>query len=423
MLGFRSTVRTLFLTFLIASVGYGTPQETTKPATSAEQRAVQWRQDVEHICENFVRLHRDAFRFANKKVFERERNSLLQEIPKLSDDQVMIRLAALFTPMRDAHSGVHLQPGQFTSLPIGVAHLSDGFYLLRVPHDQPELLESKIEGVGGKSIQEMLAAFSTVIPHENEIGVANGAGHLLARPTVLHAIGLSDRSDAAEYALRLPNGQKREVTFKLKNDGEKTRSVTVQRTGKWLAESATGNYWYRVLPDHNAIYVGYLACAEQQGYPFQKFASEVLEEIEKQQLEKLIIDIRFNGGGSELVAQPLFRALESHPRLKKGQLFVLIGNKTFSSAKGAALQLRSKTDAILVGSPIPQCPNSFGEVRKFKSPNFGIPVYYSTKFFIKLPGADDQDRISPDLLVPTTITDWKTGHDPVLEAALNYSSQ
>ena len=61
-------------------------------------------------------------------------------------------------------------------------------------------------------------------------------------------------------------------------------------------------------------------------------------------------------------------------------------------------------------------PNSNAEVRTFRSPNSGLSVSYSTKFFRML--AEDPPSVAPDVLVELESEDHFGARDPVLQRAL-----
>jgi len=106
---------------------------------------------------------------------------------------------------------------------------------------------------------------------------------------------------------------------------------------------------------------------------------------------------------------------------RRGHLFVLIGNLTFSAAMSNSAHFRQKTAAILVGEPIGERPNSYQENRELSLPNSHIVISYSTRFYKFVPdGAEN--RVRPDIDVETTWEDVRAGRDPVLQRALHYVS-
>jgi hypothetical protein len=73
-----------------------------------------------------------------------------------------------------------------------------------------------------------------------------------------------------------------------------------------------------------------------------------------------------------------------------------------------------------VGEPTGGRPNHYGEVRHLTLPRTGWQISYSTKYFTTDLVKGDPDSLVPDLPAPYPAADWFAGHDPVLDAALNY---
>jgi hypothetical protein len=103
---------------------------------------------------------------------------------------------------------------------------------------------------------------------------------------------------------------------------------------------------------------------------------------------------------------------------KKGHLFVLIGPYTFSAGMSNAAQFRSETNAILVGEPIGEKPNSYQESREMRLPNSQWVVRYSTKAYKFVSGSENV--VKPDKEIDRSWLEFKAGRDPVLEWVLKY---
>lgn len=129
----------------------------------------------------------------------------------------------------------------------------------------------------------------------------------------------------------------------------------------------------------------------------------------------LVIDLRQNGGGDFTKGRKhLIEPLKRMDRInRKNHLFVLIGNQTFSAAMSNAAHFRQETNAILVGEPIGEKPNSYQENDRVLLPNSHLVLSYSTRFYEFAPSGEN--LIRPDQLVETSWEDFKSGRDPVLE--------
>jgi|SRR5882762_10866047 len=127
------------------------------------------------------------------------------------------------------------------------------------------------------------------------------------------------------------------------------------------------------------------------------------------------LNLRCHHQGLRYLVDPI----RDHSALnRKGHLFVLIGVNTFSAAMSNATQFRAHTEAILVGEPIGETPNSYPEAREMHLPNSQLVVRYSTKYDQFLESGENIVR--PDQEVITSWDDHRAGRDPVLDWALSY---
>ena len=183
-------------------------------------------------------------------------------------------------------------------------------------------------------------------------------------------------------------------------------------------------YWYEYLPDSRALYIQYSKCQDNPKKSFKEFVGDVFRFVDSlhgpDEVERVIVDLRFNSGGDSSVIDPLIEGLQSRPRLTaSGRLYALIGRETFSSGMMAAVQLRRDLYAILMGEPTGSPPNEYGEVKRFTLPNSKIIVRYTTKYFRLLKNSNPE-AVEPDVLIQRSIADFLSGHDQVLEAAIKH---
>jgi C-terminal processing protease CtpA/Prc len=141
------------------------------------------------------------------------------------------------------------------------------------------------------------------------------------------------------------------------------------------------------------------------------------EDIDKHPIKRVVVDLRWNGGGDSRVISPLKKALAARPKLA-GHVYVLIGPNTFSSALDNAMEWKRELRATLVGEPTGGKPGGYyGEVKKLTLPNSKLVVRYTSKYF---GGPPDQDAssLTPDIAAPLTLGDLISGRDPALGAAI-----
>ncbi len=94
---------------------------------------------------------------------------------------------------------------------------------------------------------------------------------------------------------------------------------------------------------------------------------------------------------------------------RKGHLFVLVDQDTFSAAMANFAQFRGYTNALLVGQVIGERPNSYQEPREFFLPNSGLEVRYSTKYYSFVHSSIN--KVVPDKVIVPTWNQFKAaGH-------------
>jgi hypothetical protein len=98
---------------------------------------------------------------------------------------------------------------------------------------------------------------------------------------------------------------------------------------------------------------------------------------------------------------------------QKGRLFVIVGRRTYSAALANAVDFRKDTNAILVGEPIGERPNSYSENDELTLPNSRLVVSYSTRYYKFVD--EDVPAVLPDVRIDPSWPDWRAGRDPVMD--------
>jgi C-terminal processing protease CtpA/Prc len=243
---------------------------------------------------------------------------------------------------------------------------------------------------------------------------------------ILQAKGIIKNKETAQFSVISRTGKK--ITIQMKSvawkDLQNVKLALFSNQIKMPLANQNSNqrYWFEYLPEKKTLLIAYNRCIEQEGKPFAEFVENAFAVADKEKAEKVVVDLRRNGGGDSAIMSPLLDALKKRPQLiEKGKLFVLMGRSTFSSGFMNARELQVHTNAILIGEPSGQNPNAFGEVREFLLPNNKLKVRYSTKFF-KLADGESKTFLPVDIKVDRTFADFASGRDATLERALKYNS-
>jgi hypothetical protein len=234
--------------------------------------------------------------------------------------------------------------------------------------------------------------------HETEGWIRRFSAFYLGSPEVLKSLGIISDLDHATYTVE-KDGQMKSVTFELiaYDADPQYLDATVQTP---LYRQNAKNVWFKHLTDANLVYLAFNTHPPEE--QLNKIAADLFAMLDAHPRSALAIDFHNNGGGDYLrFDEVLLRGLKQLKSLcSNGNLFALIGRKTFSAAMMNALQLKQQMHAVLVGEPTGARPNSYSEAAHFTLPNSHFEVSYSRLYYHLVPG--DPAGVMPDKLLPPT---------------------
>lgn len=386
-------------------------------------REGRWRQDVLYLAAQLPARHRDAFFQTPETTFRAQAAALEAAVPASDDVVIMLGMAALAASLGDGHTSVELaDPQRLHTFPLRLTWLGDDLVVIGAHADYGAALGARVTHVGATPIAAALDAVTPFIAHDNAQQLRALSPGLLLTPEILAALRILPDAPIGRFQLETAEGEALVLEVTPVRADMPFEEVTIDEalaiTPPLRMQGGSQPYWYSYLAESRTIYFHYRRCVDDPQRPFTAFNRELFALIDSQPVERLIIDLRFNGGGDSRVLRPFIAAVQQRPALnQQGRLYVLIGAQTFSSALMNAIELRDGTHSILLGEPTGGKPNAYGEVRSFRLPNAGLRVQYSTRYHTNLPGSD-APSLRPDLLYPLTWSDLLTGADPAVEAAM-----
>jgi len=393
----------------------------TAPELSREEK---WREDLKYLAEELPKRHKNLFFKITREQFYREVARIAGSVPKLSDAEIRLALWRLTAMIGDAHT--RIQYGREKIYPILLYQFSDGVFVAAATEEYKNALGAKLVKIGKTDVERAKEIVRSIITVENESWFKQQFPNYLTDPEVLYLLRILPSAAEGDFTFKDRNGKQFVIRLRPVSAKEEVRLLrpfdsTPGKTPLYL-RNPEQYYWREYLADSKTLYLHYRRCANMPSLPFNKFAEALLEFMDENPVERMVIDLRLNGGGNSAIFDPFIAALSKRRDVNQtGRLFVLIGRATFSSAYLNALRLKRDTKAILVGEPAGQRPNAYGEVRTMNLPHSKLLVQYSTKYLKTMDG--DPLTLAPDVLVERSSWDYASGRDPVLDRALNYKGR
>ncbi len=384
-------------------------------------REQQWQQDLAYFAAEFPHRHKDFTRLYPQPAFDDEVAKIKTDLTRLTDAEVTLRIMKLVAGANIDHTYVYLPALKlgFDQFPLKFSWFADGLAVTETSADNLEALGARVIRIGPKTPEQLLSELAPYIGHENQAWLRLMSRPFLAKPPVLERLGALDPDGRITLTLTKKDGEAFRVTVSpsLVIENRMVSMYNALKVPPMLYRKKLNSfYWYEYLPGSQAIYLQYNRCANDPALSLASFASGLLALTDSHTVKRVIIDLRFNGGGDSTVIEPLLKGLKDRASLRSN-LRVLIGPATFSSAQFAAFALRRELHALLIGEPTGEKLNGYGEVRLLVLPNSQLTIQYSTKFF-RLVKDSDATALEPDIRVSATLAEVLAGRDPVLEAAL-----
>lgn len=419
----------------------GWPSQTAalRPSGLTDQ---QWREDVDFLAKTVAEKHRHPFDNLSPADFDKAVASLRDRIPALADHEIVVGLAKLVAMLRDGHSRLTLPAGpsadtqshtptaapkpgiSFHALPVLFYLFSDGLHIQAAAPDKRDLVGAKVVRVGKMSAEEALEAVRPAVHYDSEMWFKLVGPQFLRIPEVLGSCGITDSLERTTLTLE-KDGRTTTVTVEPLPPGPEPAWVTwsdIAGTTKPLyLRDPKKVYWFEILPEQKAFYVQINAIQDDPAESLAAFSGRMIEAARKSGAEKLVLDLRLNGGGDNYLNRGLVLALLGAPDLNRyGRLFTIIGRNTFSAAMSLVSALERWTETIFVGEPTGNTPSQYGDSRRYVLPHSGLTVRLSSIYWRDAEANERRPWVAPDIAAALSWADHAAGRDPALEAALSY---
>ncbi len=396
-----------------------------------------WQNDLKFLQKTVHEEYPFLFVKTTKETFDAEVEKLHGLIPSLEHHEIIIGLSRIIALFKYGHMavGYNLEPFKFHFLPLNLYQFSNGIYLQGVHMDYKDALGARVLEINSINIQDALEKVYPVVSAENTQFFKGRGINMLGIMEVLHAQGITDRlQNSVEFTLE-KDGKTFKHKFKALPVGEVVPSKYgyVVQDEKWLEARAQNTtplyldqldrvYFFKFLPKEKAVFVRLSQIEDDPNENMESFYSRLFDFIDENEVNKLIIDVRLNGGGNNFKNRTLITKIIEDKKINRvGSLFVIIGRRTFSACQNLVNELHNYTNTIFIGEPTSENINFYGDSRPVILPNSLLPVSLSFAWWQDKPAWQNAEWLAPAIPVDMTFEEYATNKDPVLDAALAFS--
>lgn len=402
--------RVLLLSLLLLHIPLLSAADPVPDVGLTRHGSEQWREDLRFFAREMPRCHKNAFHAISAQEFAAAVETLDRRIPMLGRHEIVVGLQHLAAAIGDGHTFLHTNQ-LYRAFPLELFWFEDDLRVIGADPLYERTLGTRLVRVSDHDIAEVRQRLQTLIPQaENAWYALNKSTELITQAEVLAALHVLPSSGSGKFTFEDDDGHRFDLSIAstAPNAPESRKALIPAPT--FRQQSGRG-FWFSELPDSTvyAIFRSY--------QNIEKNAADLLDFLRARATQRLIIDMRENGGGNyTLVREHLLYKLQMLPTINRlGGLYIITGRGTFSAAMTNVTDFRRETDAILVGEPTGARPNGYQELGGFTLPHSGLKVSCSILHYRFQPERDDVLAVMPDRRIDPDWNLYKAGRDPVLE--------
>lgn len=399
--------------------------------------ATQWQEDLRFLQSTINEDYSFLFVKTTKAVFNSEVETLYKNIPNLQEHEIIVGMSRIISLFKYGHTDISLRqkPFEFHYLPFNLYEYNNGIYLQGVHKDYVKALGAKVLEINKVPIDKALEQIYPTVNSENDQYFKAFGINYLGMLEVLHAQGITTTLQNSVKLTLEKDGKTFKQEFNALPKGERVprKYSHIFQSENWLEARDQTNtplylknldkiYFFEYLSEEKTVYVRHSQIQDDPEEDTPSFYARVFDFIENNEVEKLILDVRLNGGGNNYKNKTVITGIIETKKInQKGKLFVITGRRTFSACQNLVNELGNYTNATFVGEATSENINFYGDARPVALPNSKIPVYLSFAWWQDKPAWENADATVPNIAVDMNFEQYSSNEDPVLDAALNFS--
>ena len=403
-----------------------------------------WQDDLRYLQSTIHTKYSNLFYNVTPHQFDSTIERTIKEIPSMEDYQFQVAVGKIMAMFRIGHTqaGYLFQPfhsatGEklFPSIPIEFYLFSDGFFIKSAASKFKDIVGARILQIGDYPTKEALDKLRPFVNYENEQGFIANAPFYLRFPKLVYSAGISGTRDKLKLKYE-KNNQVKESLIDPDQSPLVFKATGLEAIPGWidigdlsknpipLWKQNGDKYRNRVyLPGTKTGYIRHSVTLNDNDQTLVNFFDQAYDFVEKNDVEKLVLDVRMNGGGNNQLIKPIITGIIQLKKInKKGKFFCIIGRRTFSACQNLVNELERYTEVIFVGEPTSENVNFYGDTKTETLPNSKIQVYCSWLWWQNSDPRDFRKFTAPQLAADMSFSDYSNNIDPAMQVIENYNA-
>lgn len=454
---------------------------------SREIRKKKLEEDLEYFENVMLKKYQREHRNISDDNFKKEINNLRLKLDNLTDNEFVVEIQRIMSMFREGHLSFNILNQAL--LPFESKVFDDGIYIIRTEKEYEKYIYYKILAINDIDINTILKKIENIVSGDSSKCLKYGVDKYINNVDYLLGLGIVKNINNVKLSIE-KNGEVIDVVFKTKinrdievkkevfseiedynniklkmkqkvldifenlddeklkkynlnleqllNEIEKFDYISYYTTSGVFLKlgdipynlDRNKAYDFKFFPESDAVVFQYNKCEDEEIENLKSFSKKFFDYIESNKkifrIKNIIVDLRYNSGGSSLVILPFLIDLENYLKMNQDiRLSVIIGRNTFSAGADAFYQFKTKFKNVKsYGEELSGGIYASGDITTDILPNSKLIFSYGQRFINSIDKRFFTKKeifenvISPDIFIKQTILDYEKNKDFVLEKIL-----
>ena len=396
------------------------------------QEEINWQEEISGLKRELNVRHVDLFFSRDSLSFCRELDLVAEQASGKSVLEIAVELQQVVATLGDPNTVVnyHYHIDTKLILPFECYWFEEGIYVMKYWKDFEALAGKRLVSINNFPIQQVIDSLSTLISGATPAMVRSVIPRMITWTQILDHFGFAEES---MFHIEVENLEGKSTTLAIELPTAETEHIKFQPKILPLGWEDTKTYFRdSLLLEDQLYYIQYNKCWSRETEvdygsgasalfmpSFKEFEKKVLKRAKKNDINKLVFDLRFNNGGQPLQFSSFISKLKKTGIEKQATVYLILGRKTSSAAMINAMDVINIFDAVSVGENTGGRPNHFTGVKRFVMTTSNLIVSYSTEYVTLIEG--NPESLSPSIPAAENFMEYMLGIDPGLEAVRKHS--
>lgn len=360
--------------------------------------------------------------------------NIKNDINKLSDLQILMKLSSLILSIRDMHTYINplyvvnplneeLSYSNMQVFPIMYEWIEDDLRVISCDAKYEDILGSKLLSINNSKLEDIISRISKMYPAENNQGTKYQVKEYIALYESLKFLKIVN-NEVSNFIFEKNNGEKVSIDIKTKsisNIDFVSFESNVDNNVKKAPTDSNKEYWFKYIEKDGILYFQYNNCVNKtsswvpdensrSNYPdFYAFVDSLVSAINHYPFDKFIIDLSNNPGGTMGLTNYMISKIESETNLNtKAKTYVISGGNTLSAGVWSIVDIVNHFNATVVGEETGSNVNTTSVTyNNFELPNSKVKINCGSRFITKIPGY--KGGYKPDIEIKQNFTNYING--------------